>query len=494
MGEHLRGKLEGMIASRFENYLRIIHTLQNETGKLAALECELFKPSMMTSAKTEVLIRVSISCNEDGTFLVYTMPDSTAGPQRSPSLSSSGSQDKCSLQAQPVSSEDSAAAAAQPAEEGSQHLGRWVEQVCEFGMSGRCHSLTALFHFGYTTWKQMLGHSTWPGVDAVGRGGACGPGIAEEEERPRDADMQEAEEPQLQSPAAAASAAASPPPLLQQAPEEAQAAESEAEEADEPRRLLQDARKAAECDRHEQALDICTKGVRACQVGVAATYGSSSASSSAAAARAVTIAAHESAPYGDHSGTVQELLLLRARTQARLRSFDRALRDAEDVIALQPTRAEGYYWQAISLQGLGHLQEALESLMSALEYEPQNPLFTQAFTQLFEQIREEREESASPPPAGSAPAGSPGAASASDGPRPEAVGHRRGRGSGQPMAVLRTRHTRGPAGDALSTTTQATRLSSRSTTPTEVAAPLSHSSSNDSLSVGGAAWASRGFA
>eukprot|EP00435_Cladocopium_sp_Y103_P036750 s2351_g9.t1 len=41
--------------------------------------------------------------------------------------------------------------------------------------------------------------------------------------------------------------------------------------------------------------------------------------------------------------------------------------------------------------------------------------------------------------------------------------------------------------DALSTTTQATHLSSRSTTPTEVSEVLSRSSSNDSLYVDSAA-------
>ncbi|CAJ1372110.1 unnamed protein product [Effrenium voratum] len=77
MGEHLKGKLQGMIRQRFDNYLHIIKTLQNDIGKLAALTCELRMTSRHASAAASVTpkFRISISCNEDGTFLVYTVPD-----------------------------------------------------------------------------------------------------------------------------------------------------------------------------------------------------------------------------------------------------------------------------------------------------------------------------------------------------------------------------------------------------------------------------------
>merc|ERR1712228_1144073 len=116
----------------------------------------------------------------------------------------------------------------------------------------------------------------------------------------------------------------------------------------------------------------------------------------------------------------------------------------------------------------------LESLMSALEYEPQNPLFQQAFNSLFEGISAEVEVSRTA--AAAAVVDRPASSSS------QAV-------SGAPVAVLQTRRPRvGAAGDALSTTTQATRLSSRSTTPTEVSEHLSRSSSNDSISMAGAAF------
>merc|ERR1739845_99963 len=89
--------------------------------------------------------------------------------------------------------------------------------------------------------------------------------------------------------------------------------------------------------------------------------------------------------------------------------------------------------------------------MSALEYDPQNPMFQTTFTALFEEI------SSSPPPV---------AVTAAP-PRGLQGQGRRNRG--------------GQLGDALSMTTQATHLSSRSTTPTEVSAPQSRSSSQDSL-------------
>jgi len=196
------------------------------------------------------------------------------------------------------------------------------------------------------------------------------------------------------------------------------------------------------------------------------------AAAAAAAAAAATGTSPDS-PEAEAAAAAWQLLSLRASVQARLRNFRSALEDAEELISLQPTCAEGYYWQSVAMQGMGHLQEALESLMSALEYEPQNPLFSQAFNSLFEEISavsgERSRRSRSAEAATSDTAASTAAVIASE-------------------AGVLHRGSRGRAGDALSTTTQATHLSSRSTTPTEVSAPLSRSSSNDSLYVMGAAF------
>ncbi|CAE8652721.1 unnamed protein product [Polarella glacialis] len=143
--------------------------------------------------------------------------------------------------------------------------------------------------------------------------------------------------------------------------------------------------------------------------------------------------------------------------------------EAEELIALEPTCAEGYYWQSVALQGLGHGQEALEALMSALEYEPQNSLYQGVFTALFEEIYAHEQEGSLNSHAevhGDAPVTGDAAVGATQPPSTEVLA-RRPRGTGPR--------------DALSTTTQATHLSSRSTTPTEVSEVLSRSSSNDSL-------------
>jgi len=179
--------------------------------------------------------------------------------------------------------------------------------------------------------------------------------------------------------------------------------------------------------------------------------------------------AYGDSQHAEASLILWQLLSLRASAQARLRMYDVTLQDAEQLISLQPTCAEGYYWQSVALQGMGHGQEALEALMSALEYEPQNPLFQQTFTSLFEEISTASAETTS-----------------RRGPRTAAPGSARAGGAASSGAVLHRRSRAGAVGDALSTTTQATHLSSRSTTPTEVSAPLSRSSSDDDLYAAGA--------
>jgi len=476
MGEHLRGKLEGMIRQRFEDYLRIITTLQNDIGKLAALECQL-----RTSPGGEVAsARASISCNEDGTFLVYTVPDvssALAGSARGPSCASSASSlgDGVRLPASSsmhspcpnvidstVSSTDVIGSSVHGPSlpcDGVELLRRWVQQVCEFGMSGRCHSLTALFHFGYNVWKQTLRETT-------------SEHIAEEEERPREAIAA----PQARAELHAASHLRHEELKWQERPPDAVA-------------LLKAARTAVEREHFQKAVEICGEGLALARAptfrpgwrlsadasaaaqttSVGRGVSPSGSSSSAAVASPGGGAANDP---GDREGNivVWQLLTLRADLQVRLLCFDAALQDAEELIALQPTCAEGYYWQFAALQGMGHRQEAVEALMSALEYEPQNALFQQALTSLFEEMSDGSAGcSASRSRVPHQGVTMPGTAAA-DGPD---VLHRRPRG--------------GP-GDALSTTTQATHLSSRSTTPTEVSEPLSRSSSNDSVYAGGAAF------
>mmetsp|Transcript_71374 Transcript_71374/g.220387 ORF Transcript_71374/g.220387 Transcript_71374/m.220387 type:complete len:580 (-) Transcript_71374:83-1822(-) len=497
MGEHLKAKLEGMIRQRFEDYLRIAQTLQNETGKLAALECELRMPR---SAR-DFQARTSISCNEDGTFFVYTVPDFSTLP-RSPASSFGSQAGEDGSEGGTAAAQEGSSAGEQPnaqsapsqTDDGSDLLRLWVKQVCEFGMSGCCHSLTALFDFGYTAWKQLLADCNCP-PDAIwasrrtsqelSRGH-----IAEEEERP----VREEEPPQ-----APPQPPPEEPPAEEAATEEspASAAAAAARELRPLAEIAQDAKLAVDCERYQQALELCTEGIAQAQAAMLAHGGSCAASSSSTApwpssgasnSRAKTGGAfaerNAGIDAGDAAVAVWELLSMRASVQARLGSYSEALKDAEELIALQPTCAEGYYWQSTALRGLGRSQEALESLMSALEYEPQNPLFQQAFTSLFEEISA---ASAPATQAHSSRSGSnPTAAAAA---RPPAAAPSTAAAPAVAVPVLHGRRPRGrPAGDALSTTTQATRLSSRSTTPTEVSAPLSHSSSNDSLSMAGAAF------
>jgi len=484
MGDHLKGKLEGMIRQRFEDYLRIAQTLQNETGKLAALECELRTPPGMGASQA----RVSVSCSEDGTFYVYTVPDFSVLP-RSPAGSSFGSQagengscnETGAAQSQPrAGAIPGAADSAMSVDDVDELLRLWVKQVCEFGMSGRCHSLTALFHFGYTAWKQLLGDdaradSSW----RTGGGAGTPPSshIAEEEEL-----SQVGAGSAVGSSGAVASAAAAAP----------------MEETPPPRSLaafVQDAERAMLAERHQQAMELCSEGLAIAR-GKCRGWpnpGSASSSSPAAASSAQTPQGSRGAGVSFASGegggpfdeddytrtATWQLLSMRASAWIQLLRYGQALQDAEELISLQPTCAEGYYLQSTALGGLGRSQEALESLMSALEFEPQNPLYQQAFNALFEEIS-----------AASASSGVAGMGSGNDSgdaaPTSAAAASGSARAAAPAVAVLHARRPRGrPTGDALSQTTQATRLSSRSTTPTEVSAPRSRSSSNDSISLAG---------
>ncbi|CAJ1372114.1 unnamed protein product [Effrenium voratum] len=170
-----------------------------------------------------------------------------------------------------------------------------------------------------------------------------------------------------------------------------------------------------------------------------------------------------------------ELLCIRASAFAQMQQYSDTLADAEELSSLQPTCADGYYWQCVAMQGLGRHQEALEALMSALEYEPQNAFYQQLLTALFEDVSDTE-------PRGSlsgSQKGRPGSSRDDRGARTEETNSAR-------EVLPRPRGT--GVRDALSTTTQATHLSSRSTTPTEVSEVVSRSSSNDSLYVDSAAF------
>ncbi|CAK9055655.1 unnamed protein product, partial [Durusdinium trenchii] len=397
MGEHLKGKLQGMIRQRFENYLHIIKTLQNDIGKLAALTCELRMADRHRSsaaAGAASSIRVSISCNEDGTFVVYAVPDA-AGVLGSQCSSPASSEDKAShLEPSERSSEALPSREDSRIAEPSDVMSQWVHKVCEFGMSGRCHSLTALFHFGYTTWKQLMHgtQSAW-GMESVED---VSPGhIAEEEER----QLQEAPRDELpwgDTEACAGVHLSSSPSCSAAAPEEVRT----------PEQLIVLARAAAEGERLRQAAELCIEGLdllwsklcRPVPVPARSVSLASSSSCSAPVQTSASIWRFRARPAegatGDvlvpeeSSGIVCELLCVRASAYAQMQQYADALVDAETVSGIQPTCASGYYWQCVALQGMGREQEALEALMSALEYEPQNGFYQQLLTALFEDISE----------------------------------------------------------------------------------------------------------
>lgn len=464
MGEHLKGKLQGMIRQHFESYLRITQTLQNDTGKLAALECELRAPTR--SGKLAPALRTSISCNEDGTFLVYSVPDvltiqnTSVGPPDSSGYPPDSSGYPTTWASSASLPPDDGAEATAPHPRGTELLQRWGSEVGEFGMSGRCHSLTALFHFGYTAWKQMLGDMRAQGIWCVGGDYSLGEGHIAEEEGGFNHEPQEEEAlEELSEPAVL--------PVLEEEPHDLR----------EMARLLSAAMRAADRDRHQQATELCSEGIELAKASSYQPWRSSrGAASSSSAAGSV-----------DSESTVWQLLLLRSSMQVQLHDFELALRDSEELTSLQPTCAEGYWWQSVALQGLHRQQEALEALMSALEYEPQNPTYQQAFTSMFEEI-----SSAPDGGVGDSRGGSNSPEFCVDqmeqAPRPPVNRLGRNRSAASSSGLGGGRLRAGLARDALSTTTQATHLSSRSTTPTEVSAPLSRSSSNDSVFVAGAAF------
>jgi len=331
-----------------------------------------------------------------------------------------------------------------------QLLRSWVEQVSEFGMSGRCQSLTALFHFGYTLWSACK-RGVCVGDGSLPAGGEMPAKIAEEEERTKDEFCEDIRMmPEFQEPACIAFSGASSAAA-------ASACSSELKDGQFVTRLLMAAQKAADSEQYQQALELCAEAL-ATVTGVHESSSWSSTSSVVPSLPSAACAPRERRPSSSGSAlplneegalAVQQILLLRASIQVTLRKFNLALQDAEKLISLQPTCAEGYYYQSVALQGMDRGQEALEALMAALEYDPQNSLFQHTFTSLFEDISSSANPAVAPPAA--------------------------------PPVLHGRRSRRDQLGDALSMTTQATHLSSRSTTPTEVSAPQSRSSSHDSM-------------
>merc|ERR1712137_1008837 len=388
-----------MMHKQLENYLLILETLQNDTGKLAALECELGVWRSGATART----RINICCNEDGTFLVYLAPDATAAyaipdnasQSRCPSATSSRWQE--SRLVPPQEGERSADVELPDRDEES--IQHWVEGVCEFGMGGSCNSLTALFHFGYNEWKRLL------------RGAFPMEVISE-------FDKQVAEDSHIafhekHSKLSRAISKDLPPHVL--SVETSSAGE-----------LLERAHLASSGGHHEQVRDMRSKGIAMVKKALQRCQFASSA---------------EEMLCEESVSMLYQFLLLRASTLMRLRHYNSAFKDAEELISWEPTCADGYYWKALALRGMSRRgQEPIESLMQALACDPENALYQQVFASFLEEMS-----------------------------TPSMAPTQQGR--------VRGRHI----GDAQSATTQATHLSSRSTTPTEVSIPLSRSSSNDSL-------------
>ena len=111
MAEQVRQKLKEKIATSFEGFLDILNISQDDNGKVSSLECDLKSGTCHKQ-------RVIISCEGDDSFLVY----------------------------QDVTTEGIKL----------QEFDSWIEHVSNFGLSGRCNSLSSLFQFGYEQWRRLL--------------------------------------------------------------------------------------------------------------------------------------------------------------------------------------------------------------------------------------------------------------------------------------------------------------------------------------------------
>jgi len=161
-----------------------------------------------------------------------------------------------------------------------------------------------------------------------------------------------------------------------------------------------------------------------------------------------TEALQSDAALGDEK-TANQLLLLRASTYIRLGDNLQAVRDCEQVLQGDPTSVNAYSRHAEALNSLGKSEEALDSIMTAMECDPQNSEIQEAFSFMFNNVAQQRARS-----------------------EREVSRHN---SEGIPTRAI----SRARLPDVLSTTTRATRLSSKSTTPTDQS-PSGRSSTEDS--------------
>jgi len=398
IGDHLKNKLKNMIQQKFEGFLVISNTQQNEKGKLVTVECDL-------RINSGDLIKIDIACNEDNTFFVIPLQE-------------------------PVSRLEGAITE-QDTNDTIAEVKKWIEQVSYFGLSGCCQSLSAFLHYGFTVWKQS---PLRPKRDSEDRSrGKRGDVLQDERMFARSKRTDAAPQGQRHEIGAGIN--------MECTQDEGGLRANTNTNNKHPMKPKKE---------NEERIRSTDKLPSSLSSMLAQAHEAIVANDYVIAVEVTSEALKSEAAIFDTSATNQ-LLLLRSFAYMRQRAFMPALRDCEQVIANDPTCVAGYSRQAEALHGMGKLEEALEAIMAAMEYDPQNLEIQEAFTSLFNDVSRERVR------------------------RERAI---LTQGSRE-RAEVTQRMSRNRLPDALSTTTQATRLSSKSTTPTDQS-PGSRSSSNDS--------------
>ncbi|CAD7937388.1 unnamed protein product [Amoebophrya sp. A25] len=141
----------------------------------------------------------------------------------------------------------------------------------------------------------------------------------------------------------------------------------------------------------------------------------------------------------------RKLLRLRCEAFFHAEKYQMCLSDVEKLLGMDNTDGMLYYRQGMALKIMGRPERALEAIMTAMEYEPQNILIEEGFAVIFEEAS--RVISSGRPKQDETTTRSPRA-------------RRSGGRGGVNVARLSA-----AALETLSSTTQATRLSSQSTTP-----------------------------
>lgn len=391
IGDHLKNKLKNMIQQKFDGFLVIKNTDQNEKGKLVTVVCDL-------TISSENLVRIDIACNENNTFFII------------PSLET---------EKQDI------------APEVAGEIQRWVEQVSNFGMSGTCMSLSAFLHYGFSVWKQSQ-------LRPRAKGPQRSPAVNSVAEEPIGDERTSFPAPTFKS--------TSSPPFAAQPLTPASATQGSVPMSGPPTLGTLNYVDLEGVERHDSShsgisglvrrdkmpLSLSSMLAQAQELALAGNY--------LACVEVTSDALQSEGALGDMA-TTNQLLLLRASAHHHQRQHAQSLRDSEQVIQSDPTCVAGYSLQADALQGLGKVDDALEAIMCAMEYDPHNPDIQEAFSVLFNDASRARARRE----------------------RPNRV---------PPRSLSRVRLP-----DALSTTTQATRLSSKSTTPTDQS-PGSRSSSD----------------